>query len=60
METPRESGGMQNKVYSEPHPLMMEVVPEDKRLSRAELVAIGNGCFTGLAAVGGESHAALV
>jgi len=32
METPRESGGMQNKVYSEPHPPMMEVVPEDKRL----------------------------
>ena len=36
------------KVNTEPHPLMMEVLPEDKRLSRAELVAIGDSYFTGL------------
>ena len=41
-------GGTQYSVPKEPHPLMMEVVPEDKRLSRAELVTIGNSYFTGL------------
>jgi hypothetical protein len=48
MGTPQAAGGMQYKVNTEPHPLMMEVLPEDKRLSRAELVAIGNSYFTGL------------
>jgi hypothetical protein len=41
-------GGTQYKVNTEPHPLMMEVIPEGKRLSRAELAAIGNSYFTGL------------
>ncbi len=35
-------------VHEEPHPLMMQEIPEDKRLSRAELIAIGNSYFTGL------------
>ena len=43
-----QGGGTQYKVNTEPHPLMMEVIPEAKRLSRAELVAIGNSYFTGL------------
>ena len=36
------------KVNSEPHPLMMQVVPQDRRLSRAELIRIGDSYFTGL------------
>jgi len=48
MGTAQEGIGAGNKVYSEPHPLMMEALPEDKRLSRAELVAIGDSYFTGL------------
>lgn len=34
--------------HTEPHPLMMQVVSNDTRLSRAELAAIGNSYFTGL------------
>ena len=34
--------------FSEPHPLMMEVIPSGKRQSNAELAAIGNSYFTGL------------
>ena len=34
---------------TEPHPLMAEVVPPDKRLSRADLARIGNSYFTGMA-----------
>jgi hypothetical protein len=39
---------VQGKVYTEPHPLMMEVIPLEKRLPRAELASIGNSYFTGL------------
>lgn len=35
-------------IHEEPHPLMMQAIPEEKRLSRAELIAIGNSYFTGL------------
>src|SRR5882724_1598433 len=37
-----------NKQNTEPHPLMAQVIPENKRLSRAELARIGNTYFTGL------------
>ena len=33
---------------TEPHPLMAQVIPANKRLSRAELARIGNTYFTGL------------
>ena len=36
------------KFPTEPHPLMKEIIPEGKRLSRAELASIGNSYFTGL------------
>jgi hypothetical protein len=36
------------KVQTEVHPLMAQVIPENKRLSRAELARIGNTYFTGL------------
>lgn len=36
------------RTHTEPHPLMMRLLPEGERLSRAELVAIGNSYFTGL------------
>ena len=45
---PGPPGGA-NKGNTEPHPLMAEVVPTDKRLSRAELARIGNSYFTGMA-----------
>jgi hypothetical protein len=35
-------------VNTEPHPLMKDLIPAGKRLSRAELVTIGNSYFTGL------------
>ena len=35
-------------VHEEPSPLMMKVIPEDKRLPRAELITIGDSYFTGL------------
>jgi hypothetical protein len=35
-------------VHEKPHPLMMQEIPENKRLSRAELIAVGNSYFTGL------------
>ena len=34
---------------AEPHPLMAELIPADKRLSRADLARIGNSYFTGMA-----------
>ena len=40
-------GGAQSN--PEPHPLMAEVIPADKRLSRADLARIGNSYFTGMA-----------
>jgi hypothetical protein len=40
-------GGAQGN--TEPHPLMAEVIPADKRLSRAALAGIGNSYFTGMA-----------
>jgi hypothetical protein len=36
------------KINTEPHPLMKEMIPEGKRLPRAQLAAIGNSYFTGL------------
>jgi hypothetical protein len=33
---------------TEPHPLMAEVIPQNKRLPRAELASISNSYFTGL------------
>ncbi len=47
MGTP-QSGGTQYKVHTEPHPLMMEVIPAGKRSSRADLVTISDSYFTGL------------
>jgi hypothetical protein len=47
MGTP-QSGGSQYKTHTEPHPLMIEAIPEGKRSSRAELASIGNSYFTGL------------
>jgi hypothetical protein len=35
-------------INKEPHPLMMEPIPEGRRSSPAELAAIGNSYFTGL------------
>lgn len=40
--------GMAFSSHTEPHPLMMEVIPEDKRLPRQELITIGDSYFTGL------------
>lgn len=39
------SGSAKN---TEPHPLMAQLIPEGKRMSRAELARIGNTYFTGL------------
>ena len=41
--------GGANKGNTEPHPLMAEVIPKDKRLRRADLARIGNSYFTGMA-----------
>lgn len=35
-------------VHEEPHPLMMQEIPKDKRLPRSKLIKIGNSYFTGL------------
>lgn len=35
-------------VPAEPHPLMMQVIPEDKRMKPCKLKSIGNSYFTGL------------
>ena len=40
--------GGANKGNTEPHPLMAQVIPENKRLSRAELARISDTYFTGL------------
>jgi hypothetical protein len=36
------------KEPTDPHPLMMQVIPEDKRLPQCKLKEIGNSYFTGL------------
>jgi hypothetical protein len=41
--------GAANKGNTQPHPLMAQVVPQDQRLSRAQLANIGNSYFTGMA-----------
>jgi hypothetical protein len=41
-------GSPQGKIFKEPHPLMMEVIPEGKRSTRPELIRIGDSYFTGL------------
>ncbi len=43
---PSPEGGV--KEPTDPHPLMMQVIPEDKRLPQCELKEIGNSYFTGL------------
>jgi hypothetical protein len=40
--------GLGNDQRNDPHPLFAEIVPENERLPRAELAAIGNSYFTGL------------
>jgi len=40
--------GMAFSSPAEPHPLMLQIIPEDKRLPRHELISIGNSYFTGL------------
>ena len=40
--------GLGNAQRNDPHPLFAEPVPENERLSRAELVTIGDSYFTGL------------
>ena len=42
------AGGPQTAIPEDPHPLMMEVIPEGKRLPRVDLINIGNSYFTGL------------
>jgi hypothetical protein len=37
------------KGNTDPHPLMAEVTPRDKRMARAQLANIGNSYFTGMA-----------
>jgi hypothetical protein len=41
--------GGANQGNTDPHPLMAEVTPQDKRLPRAQLAKIGNSYFTGMA-----------
>ncbi len=48
MTGPPPDLGFPMKNHTEPHPLMMQAIPESKRLPRAELIAIGNSYFTGL------------
>lgn len=43
-----QAGESQYKTHTEPHPLMMEVIPEGKRSSRADLASIGDSYFAGL------------
>jgi hypothetical protein len=43
---PPPAGGI--KEPTEPHPLMMQIIPEDKRLPQCNLKEIGNSYFTGL------------
>jgi hypothetical protein len=47
---PNASGGplSGNPKNTEPHPLMAQLIPENKRAARAELARIGNTYFTGL------------
>ncbi|MGD9160897.1 MAG: hypothetical protein PVG39_20940 [Desulfobacteraceae bacterium] len=40
--------GFPTVVNKEIHPLMMQEIPRNKRMSRAELIRIGNSYFTGL------------
>jgi hypothetical protein len=42
------AGGAPPRQNTEPHPLMAEVVPADKRLTREQLADISNTYFTGL------------
>jgi hypothetical protein len=48
MGAPDNVGGAPVKYNTEPHPLMMEVIPEGKRSPRHELITIGDSYFTGL------------
>ena len=41
-------GGAPPKQNTEPHPLMAQVIPADKRMARAELARISDSYFTGL------------
>jgi hypothetical protein len=48
MSGPAPEGSPQGAVNTEPHPLMMQVLPEGSRTPRHELINIGNSYFTGL------------
>jgi hypothetical protein len=41
-------GVPKSKNFTEPHPLMKEMIPDGKRSPRSELISIGNSYFTGL------------
>jgi hypothetical protein len=41
-------GAPRSAVNKEPHPLMMQAIPEAKQTPRYELISIGNSYFTGL------------
>ncbi len=45
---PSGAGGAPASQNTQPHPLMAEVIPADRRAPRAELARIGNSYFTGL------------
>lgn len=42
------AGGAPPRQFTEPHPLMMQLVPPAQRASRADLVRISNAYFTGI------------
>ncbi|HSW40544.1 MAG TPA: hypothetical protein VLL97_13735 [Acidobacteriota bacterium] len=39
---------LRGRVHTEPHPLMMQIIPENRRSSRCDLIRIGDSYFTGL------------
>jgi hypothetical protein len=43
-----DTGTQQYKLNTEPHPLMMQAIPEKERSPRHELIKIGDSYFTGL------------
>lgn len=42
------AGGAPPRQFTEPHPLMMQLIPPAQRASRADLVRISNAYFTGI------------
>lgn len=45
---PGSAGGAPPRQNTEPHPLMAQLIPPARRMSRADLVKAGNAYFTGL------------